>query len=183
MKGAGGKQQKYFHCRKRAKEHKARVAKFTRGEGIATRYIKDRKLKGQLRHSESLAAEAATSAAQAEEWLLPEVAGALEAEGMERTWRFGQEDLVREVEVGAAAKAFDLSLPDLGPYNLDFTRSGRYMLLGGRKGHLGILDWQRAHLVTELQASAFSFQQPLSLGLRHETWVRAGICQLWPCCR
>ena len=88
---------------------------------------------------------------------------------MERTWRFAQDDIVREVEVGAAAKAFDLSLPDLGPYNLDFTRSGRYMLLGGRKGHLGIMDWQRAHLVTELQASALSFEQPLSLGMWFKT--------------
>lgn len=62
-----------------------------------------------------------------------------------------QEDIVREVETGAGAKVFDLKLTELGPYNLSFTRSGRYMLLGGRKGHLALMDWQRSQLVTEVQ--------------------------------
>lgn len=62
-----------------------------------------------------------------------------------------QEDIVREVETGAAAKAFDLSLPQLGPYSLDFTRSGKHVALAGRKGHLAILDWKQARLVTEIQ--------------------------------
>ena len=57
---------------------------------MATRKISDRKLKGQLRYSEKLAAEAAQKAAKAEEWLLPNEAGVLEAEGLERTWRFSQ---------------------------------------------------------------------------------------------
>lgn len=66
------------------------MAKFKRGAAVATRAISDKKLKGQLRHSEKLAAEAAYKAAKAEQWLLPEEAGALEAEGLERTWRFSQ---------------------------------------------------------------------------------------------
>lgn len=66
------------------------MAKFRRGEPVATRMIPDKKLKGQLRHSEKLAAEAAYKAAKAEEWLLPPEAGILEAEGLERTWRFSQ---------------------------------------------------------------------------------------------
>jgi len=66
------------------------MAKFRRGEPVATRTIPDKKLKGQLRHSEKLAAEAAYKAAKAEEWLLPPEAGILEAEGLERTWRFSQ---------------------------------------------------------------------------------------------
>ncbi len=66
------------------------MAKFKRGAAVATRAIADKKLKGQLRHSEKLAAEAAYKAAKAEQWLLPEEAGTLEAEGLERTWRFSQ---------------------------------------------------------------------------------------------
>ncbi len=62
----------------------------------------------------------------------------------------------QEVEVGAARKVFDLRLEELGPYNLSFTRSGRHLLLGGRKGHLALLDWQRASIVTELQASLWA---------------------------
>lgn len=78
-----------------------------------------------------------------------------------------QEDLAREVQNGAAAKVFDLHLPHLGPYSLDFTRNGRHMLIAGRKGHLAIVDWQRAHIITELQVrsqglhghSAFASEQ------------------------
>ena len=47
--------------------------------------------------------------------------------GIERTYNFRQEDILKHVEVGAARKAFDLQLPDLGPYRVDFTRNGRFM--------------------------------------------------------
>jgi len=58
------------------------------------------------------------------------------------------------VEAGAARKAFDLSLPQLGPYGLDFSRSGRHVLLAGRKGHLALMDWQRHRLICEVQVGA-----------------------------
>lgn len=58
---------------------------------------------------------------------------------------------LQAVEAGAARKAFDLSLPQLGPYTLGFTRSGRHMLLAGRKGHLALMDWQRSRLICEVQ--------------------------------
>ena len=58
---------------------------------------------------------------------------------------------MQEAETGAAKKVFDLDLPELGPYNLTFTRSGRHMLLGGRKGHLALMEWQQRHLVCEVQ--------------------------------
>ena len=163
--------------------------------------IEDKKLKGKLRYNERLFADARASAAKVDEWLLPGEAGALEAEGMERTWRFSQQDIVQvgpgegsrnvgfpgkaregcrwgsrerklllirpparllarppsrppalqAAEAGAGRKVFDLSLPQLGPYSLDFTRSGRHLLLAGRKGHLALLDWQRTRLVCEVQ--------------------------------
>jgi len=113
--------------------------------------IMDKKLKGKLRYSESLVRSAQAHAAKVDSWLLPGEAGALEAEGMERTWRFQQGDIVNEVSIGAGRKVFDLSLTELGPYNLDFSRSGRHMLLGGRRGHLALMDWQRLETVCELQ--------------------------------
>ncbi|KAL0026553.1 hypothetical protein WJX77_006409 [Trebouxia sp. C0004] len=70
---------------------------------------------------------------------------------MERTWRFSQADVVNEVEVGASRKVFDLRLGGLGPYNIDFSRSGRYMLIGGKKGHLGLMDWQSGRTFCEVQ--------------------------------
>ena len=75
--------------------------------------------------------------------------------GVERTWNVKQTDLLPVVEVGAARKAFDLRLPELGPYSVDFSRSGRHCLLGGRKGHLAMMDWQRGKLVCEVQVSGF----------------------------
>ena len=62
-----------------------------------------------------------------------------------------QDEVVREAEVGAARKVFDLSLTELGPYSVNFTRSGRFLALGGRKGHLAVMDWQRGKLITEIQ--------------------------------
>jgi len=76
--------------RKRTAEEKERLAKFKRGETVPTRSMTDRKLKGQMRHNERLVEDATQAAAQVDEWLLPETAGELEAEGMERTWRFAQ---------------------------------------------------------------------------------------------
>ena len=52
--------------------------------------------------------------------------------GVEQTWNVKQTDIVAAVDVGAAQKAFDLRLPDLGSYAVDFSRSGRHVLLGGR---------------------------------------------------
>ena len=57
-------------------------------------------------------------------------------------------------EVGAGKKPFDLSFPQLGPYTLDWTRSGSYLLLGGRKGHLALLQWQQARQFAELQVQS-----------------------------
>lgn len=57
---------------------------------VAVVQIGDKKLKGKMRHTERLSSEAAVAAAKTDEWLLPAEAGTLEAEGMERTWRFSQ---------------------------------------------------------------------------------------------
>ena len=92
-----------------------------------------------------------THAAQTEQWLLPAEAGFLEAEGMERTYRFSQEALASSADATSARKAFDLSLPELGPYCLDYTPNGRHVLLGGRKGHLAVVDWAKPRLTTEIQ--------------------------------
>lgn len=39
--------------------------------------------------------DAQRAAAAVDDWLLPAAAGSLEAEGMERTWRFQQADIVQ----------------------------------------------------------------------------------------
>lgn len=135
-------------------EDAERAKRIKRGPGLEPKELKaldDKKLKGALKRTEAVFQQAQKKAIKVNEWLLPSDAGYLEAEGNERTWNFKQDDVVRSVDVAAGRKVFDLSLTELGPYSLDFTRNGRYMLLGGAKGHLALMDWQRSHLVCEVQ--------------------------------
>jgi U3 small nucleolar RNA-associated protein 7 len=129
----------------------ARHRSGARGAAVATRGIADKKLKGRLRYAEGIVRDAQAGAAKVGEWLLPAEAGSLEAEGLERTWQFSRAAVAGAAEAGAARRAFDLALPALGPYRLDFSRSGRHLLLGGRRGHLAVLDWARARAVCEVQ--------------------------------
>ncbi|CAN0029772.1 unnamed protein product, partial [Sphacelaria rigidula] len=112
--------------------------------------VKDRKLKRGLTRTERKFEDAAHSAAVAE-LLLPEEAGYLEAEGMEETFKFSQNEIKQAVDVNTAREIFDLSLPDLGPYAIDYTKNGRFLLLGGRKGHLALLDALRMDVQMEIQ--------------------------------
>lgn len=83
--------------------------------------------------------------------LLQEEAGFLEAEGpMEKTYKFRQDDIVEAVDLGTANKKIDLKLTELGPYNIDFLRNGRKLLIGGKKGHVALMDWQLGELDCEL---------------------------------
>ncbi|RDX99333.1 utp7, partial [Mucuna pruriens] len=88
---------------------------------------------------------------QKSQWLMPSEGGYLEAEGMEKTWRIKQEAIAREVDISSSKNQYDIILPELGPYALDFTSSGRYMAVGGRKGHLGIVDMINLSLIKEFQ--------------------------------
>ncbi|VEU21991.1 DEKNAAC102967 [Brettanomyces naardenensis] len=82
--------------------------------------------------------------------LLQEEAGYMEAEGMEKTYKFRQNDIVQEVDIGTAKKGFELKLDQYGPYSLDYSRNGRELLIGGKKGHVAAFDWQTGKLDCEL---------------------------------
>ncbi|KAL2324939.1 hypothetical protein Fmac_023997 [Flemingia macrophylla] len=128
-----------------------RIKKYLRGEGANLEVLKDKKLKSQLAVKEELYGKSAKVAAKAEKWLMPSEGGYLEAEGIEKTWRFKQEAIAREVDISSSRNQYDIVLPELGPYTLDFTSSGRYMAVGGRKGHLGIVDMINLSLIREFQ--------------------------------
>ncbi|XP_077252595.1 transducin/WD40 repeat-like superfamily protein [Tasmannia lanceolata] len=128
-----------------------KVKKYLRGDGADLEVLKDKKLKGQLAFREELYGQSAKAAAKAEKWLMPSEEGYLEAEGLEKTWRIKQESIVREVDILSSRKPFDLVLPELGPYTLDYTSSGRYMVVAGRKGHLAIMDMKNMGLIKEFQ--------------------------------
>lgn len=92
----------------------------------------------------------AVQAAADTEMLLTEEAGFLEAEGMEKTYKFRQQDIAKAVDTQTANKKFDFKLNEFGPYTLDFSRTGRDLLIGGRKGHVALMDWRKGVLGCEL---------------------------------
>ncbi|XWS30924.1 hypothetical protein CRYUN_Cryun23aG0033000 [Craigia yunnanensis] len=128
-----------------------KVKKYLRGEAANLEGLQDKKLKGQLAVREELYGKSAKAAAKIEKWLLPSEGGYLEAEGIEKTWRIKQESIVREVDILSSRNQYDIVLPELGPYTLDFTLNGRYMAAAGRKGHLAIVDMKTLNLIKEIQ--------------------------------
>ncbi|KAF2748944.1 BING4CT-domain-containing protein [Sporormia fimetaria CBS 119925] len=123
---------------------------YGRGEKIRTKSIKDKKLRANLRSLEQKNQEAALQAKNAE-ILLENTAGMLEPEHeLERTFKIRQDEIQREVGVETAKKGFELRLEGLGPYICEYTRNGRDLLLGGRKGHIACMDWRDGKLGCEL---------------------------------
>lgn len=127
------------------------IKKYLRGKGVSLKNLKDKKLKGKLATKEALYKRSARNAAKVEQWLLPSEGGYLEAEGLEKTSNYKQEDIVREVDLLSSRKAFDIKLQEFGPYIVNYTLNGRYMVMAGRKGHLSIMDWKDLRLIKELQ--------------------------------
>ncbi|KAG0252733.1 Small subunit (SSU) processome component [Mortierella polycephala] len=129
------------------------VPKYARGnsnkalEGVNK--LQNKKLKGSIKSREKQFKEAAYKAASAE-ILLTEEGGYLEPEGVEKTYQLSQRALQKEVDISTAHKMFTLDLK-FGPYSIDYTRNGRHLLIGGRKGHVAAFDWQGGRLACELQ--------------------------------
>lgn len=124
--------------------------------------VKDKKLKSKLTHQHLSAKRAAESARLAKEYLNSsapgESAGLIETEGdLERTFKVTQQQIKDNVGIDTATKGFELKLDGgkggvgLGPYRCDYTRNGRGLLIGGRKGHLAAFDWQTGKLSCEIQ--------------------------------
>ncbi|KAJ3210649.1 Small subunit (SSU) processome component [Dinochytrium kinnereticum] len=126
------------------------VKKYQREKvNLPIKSITDKKLKGNLRKIAKKYDDAAKKAAQTER-LLMEEAGYLEAEGMERTYKLSQKELADHVDLNNQRKIFELKLDEFGPYSLDYTRNGRNLLIGGRKGHIATFNWESKALGCEL---------------------------------
>ncbi|GAB2294358.1 hypothetical protein Dimus_028566 [Dionaea muscipula] len=134
-----------------SEELKSKVKKYLRGEGADLKNLRDKKLKGQLAFKEELYGRSAKVAAKVEKWLMPSEGGYLEVDGIEKSWRIKQEAIAQEVGLLSAKNVYDIVFPDLGPYTLDFTPSGRFMAVAGRKGHLAVVDTKNLRLIKEFQ--------------------------------
>ncbi|KFY14139.1 hypothetical protein V491_06136 [Pseudogymnoascus sp. VKM F-3775] len=124
---------------------------YGRGRRIPVKGIKDKKLRGNLKLLESKYKDATLKAKDAE-ILLENEGGFLEPETeLERTYKVKQDDIKSSVALETAKKGFELKLDSLGPYVFDYTRTGKDLLLAGRKGHVATMDWRDGKLGCELQ--------------------------------
>eukprot|EP00981_Chlorochromonas_danica_P006463 scaffold1401_cov180-Ochromonas_danica.AAC.13 len=95
--------------------------------------------------------EAVEKAAEVEV-LLPGERGGIELEEDHlRTFKLKQKEIVSQVDVNTAQKAFDLHLTSFGPYHLNYSRNGRQLLFGGRRGHVATFDCHTMSVGMELQ--------------------------------
>lgn len=94
--------------------------------------------------------EEASAKAARSELLLTEEPGYLEGDDGEDTATIRQADIVEAVDIASAAKHFNLNLRQFGPYRLNYSRTGRHLALGGRRGHVAALDWVTKKLTCEI---------------------------------
>lgn len=130
----------------------AALERHARGEGVDTAKVTTKfKQKEQARREQRI--EFAAGQAARAELLLQEEAGFLEGDEEEEfTGRIRQKEIRAAVDTETAAKSFDLKLAELGPYRCDYTRNGRNLLLGGRRGHIAAFDWTTKALTCEISA-------------------------------
>jgi len=126
------------------------LERHTRGEGVDTEKVRTKFKQKEQKRREERAEFAATQAARAE-ILLQEQAGFLEGdEEQEFTGQIKQAAIRRAVDPETAAKSFDLKLQEYGPYRCAYTRNGRHLVLGGRRGHVAAFDWNSKTLTCEI---------------------------------
>ena len=134
------------------KDIKERTKKYRVGERVSTKHVSDKKVKAALKETQNLAEEAARAAAKHERWLANEEPGVLEADEGEKTYQYQQRDIVNNVDMNAAKKAFDLDVPGTGRYYVDYSRNGRELLLGSSEGALTMMEWGKQRLISETDA-------------------------------
>ncbi|KAG7201994.1 hypothetical protein KM043_004684 [Ampulex compressa] len=117
------------------------LAKHDKGEGVDLRpqVIRNKFQRHKLKNKEKAIEQSIEQTARAE-LLLTEDYGCLEAESWERTTSFKQKHIADNVDISSAAKYFKLDLK-FGPYRFKYTRNGRHLLLGGKRGHVASFDW------------------------------------------
>ena len=81
----------------------------------------------------------------------------------EKTLKYNQEYLKKNLPKYNSNNIFDLDLPQNAPYTIDYTRNGKYLLMGGEKGNISILDWKEKNLIldfnTENKINSVKFLQ------------------------
>ncbi|XP_031849560.1 WD repeat-containing protein 46 [Nomia melanderi] len=138
--------------RKRPPIDEELLKKHSRGEGVnvqvATSKIKSKIQKQKLERNERVIDHTIKAAARAE-LLLTEDYGCLEADPGYSTMFYKQKQIAENADITSATKHFTLRL-GFGCYRIRYTKNGRHLLLGGRKGHVAALDWVTKNLACEM---------------------------------
>ena len=74
----------------------------------------------------------------------------LVADQGEETCRVSQREITGAVDLLSATKRFDLDLFRLGPFRFDYSRDGRFLALGGKRGMVAAMDWMTKKLMCEV---------------------------------
>ena len=156
---AGKKKRKFSNAKlssasagtaKMSAAEKKRLERYSRGPGNKSKGVVKHRLKIGIKRGEKKISDASKRAAQAE-LLLPTEAGVMEAENeMERTAHISQRQIAQSVDQQTQRKAYDMKLPKMGPYKAAYTSNGKHVLLGGRKGHIALLDWINCKIKSEI---------------------------------
>lgn len=126
----------------------ALLKKHSRGEQIEESGVKTNFFKTKLKKKE-IYLNYATEQAARTEILLTEQHGFIEPDEEERSADFRQIEIARNVDITASSKHFKLNL-DFGPYHHRYTKNGRHLLIGGRRGHVAAFDWITKKLHCEI---------------------------------
>ncbi len=159
--GGGGGISAGSKDKKASKKRKPEVTALLKG-------VQDKKSRAMVLASEERF-DRAVEARDKSELLLTESAGVLEAEGMERTFRFQQAAIKEAVDVAAARTAFDLSLPTYGPYNCTYSRNGRQVGTGGAWVCVvwvgsALLRYNKAYLPPQLYCARMRSARAVAVG-------------------
>ncbi|KAL3871801.1 hypothetical protein ACJMK2_039773 [Sinanodonta woodiana] len=126
-----------------------KIKKYRRGKKLHSTKARNKLESYKLIEKEKKLSLAVVQAARSE-LLLQEEAGFLEAEEGEDITELTQHDIADVVDITSAQKFFELNLNEFGPYRMNYTRNGRFLLLGGAAGHIASIDWLTKKLLCEI---------------------------------
>eukprot|EP01032_Pedospumella_encystans_P012808 gene12808-14789_t len=133
------------------KKLNAAATKYAHGAmDFSTKEIEHKALRKTLEGTKKKIIDAATRTATTEV-LLTSDPGFIEMEDNRKVYSLKQQDIVDNVDLNTAKNSLDLQLTKFGPYSINYSRDGRHLLFGGRKGHVATFDCLRTTVGCELQ--------------------------------